>query len=161
MVLTCSGLMRLLDAVCTVKQIRSDWDSPGLRALVCGDVFLNAILASINFRIDMASWRMLLPGIIQFCYRGRNTSFTPETVITDFSLKNRSVFALVTRLLSLSSNITLFVFSLTSGNLTPSDPFHWNRIHFLSATSRHYLNFIQLFPGKETSQSLLLFKCLT
>lgn len=131
MVLTCSGLMRLLDAVCKVKQIRSDWDSPGPGALVCRDVFLNAILASIDFRIDMALRRMLLPGIMQFCYLGRNMYFTPETVTADFSLKNRSFFfGVVTRLLSLSSNITLFVFSLTSGSIASSNPFHRSRTHF-------------------------------
>lgn len=129
MVLTCSGLMRLLDAVCKVKQIRSDWDSPGPGALVCRDVFLNAILASIDFRIDMALRRMLLPGIMQFCYLGRNMYFTPVTA--DFSLKNRSFFfGVVTRLLSLSSNITLFVFSLTSGSTASSNPFHQSRTHF-------------------------------
>lgn len=75
--LACSGFTRLLGAVYKAEQIRSDWDSAGLAALVCQELVLNAILGTINFRIDTVLQYMLLSDIVHFCL-GRKASFTQK-----------------------------------------------------------------------------------
>lgn len=84
MVLTRSGLTRLLGAVYKAKQIRSDWDSPGLEALVCQELFSNTILGTISSQIDTVSQHTLFSDIVHFCCLGRNASFTQQYLLLIF-----------------------------------------------------------------------------